>query len=220
MKRKFLLQSRYVEKYVYASFLAFVWLLATEDCNFFFLRPSVVAIHLNLHHISITVAHYDLMISQIMPIWKEYSVTSLFMKVWLLVAYHTFSIFCSVLLLQSWSQIWPVCKLARIALVKSISIFFRFPVWLCLWLDNFEVSAIAAGHSSNSCPCKLFNAVLLIFCQHWMHIYLMLACFRVLVQELVLEFPLLLQLLTDRQVVFWHCCLDWFFLAITWLLRL
>lgn len=32
----------------------------------------------------------------------------------------------------------------------------RIPVWLCVWLDNFEVSAITASRTSCTCCCKCF----------------------------------------------------------------
>ena len=38
---------------------------------------------------------------------------------------------------------------------------YRFPVWLCVWLDNFEVSAITAGNTSNPCPCNFYVKLIL-----------------------------------------------------------
>ena len=35
-----------------------------------------------------------------------------------------------------------------------VSSYFRIPVWLCLWLDYFEISAITNCHSSCTCCCK------------------------------------------------------------------
>ena len=41
-------------------------------------------------------------------------------------------------------------------LILCIGVGFRFPVRLCFWLDNFEVSAIAACDSSKPSSCELF----------------------------------------------------------------
>jgi hypothetical protein len=46
-------------------------------------RPCVGIIQRNLHHTFTIVVHFDLMMNQIMLIWKEYLVTFLSVKVWL-----------------------------------------------------------------------------------------------------------------------------------------
>ena len=35
----------------------------------------------------------------------------------------------------------------------------RVPVWLCLWLDHFEISAISKCHCPCPCHCKWWHAI-------------------------------------------------------------
>lgn len=50
--------------------------------------------------------------------------------------------------IKSWSCI--LCCFSR-----------RFPIWLCFWLDYFEVSAVSNGCSSFPGSCKWFNLEIL-----------------------------------------------------------
>ena len=62
----------------------------------FFVSLSAVAIPQSLHHTFITAGHLGLMINQIMLIWKDFSVTFSYVKVWALFSFLYFNLGCTI----------------------------------------------------------------------------------------------------------------------------
>lgn len=83
----------------------------------------------------------------------------------------------------------------------------RIPVWLRLWLDYLEISAITASHSSSTWHCKFSFLYFFLICDlcHLQWIEFLCLYFRGPVPELVQECLLLWLVLTDTLVIL--CCL-------------
>jgi len=105
-----------------------------------YFRLYAVGILLSLHHISIIAAHCGLMTSLTIHTSSVYSVTFSFVKA---------SSFALLSLLKIYQ--YPFQEKKSVPMFIIGTLFCRFSVWLCIWLDNTEVPTISNSHCSTPC---------------------------------------------------------------------